>query len=129
MAMIAITMAAEAVENALFEQGAISALTESPEFAFFTISAATAWKRACSYFSLQLRVLGERGVRRALSIDPPAQHTFVVETDICGKQASVVFVYVVAQPALPLGVRADGLVKIHLDFPDQGGHRPLRAIG
>ena len=47
MAMIAITMAAEAVENALFEQGAISALTDSPEFAFFTTSAATAWKRAC----------------------------------------------------------------------------------
>ena len=51
MAMIAITMAAEAVEKALLEHGAISALTDSPEFAFFTISAATAWKRACSYFS------------------------------------------------------------------------------
>jgi hypothetical protein len=39
------------------------------------------------------------------------------------------FVHVVAQLALPLRVRADGLVKIHLDFPDQGGHRPFRAIG
>ena len=73
-------------------------------------------------FILQLRVLGERRVRRALAIDPLAQHTFVVETDICGKQASVVFVYVVAQLTLPLGVRAYGLVKIHVDFPDQGGH-------
>jgi hypothetical protein len=41
MAMMAITTAAEAVENSLLEQGAISTSTDSPEFAFFTSSDAT----------------------------------------------------------------------------------------
>jgi hypothetical protein len=83
MAMIAITMAAEAVEKALLEHGAISPLRE-------------------------------RRVSRAFAIDPLAQHTFVVETDVCRTQAAVMFGHVVAQLALPL---ADGFIKIHLRSP------------
>jgi hypothetical protein len=49
--MMAITTAEDDMENWLLEQGAISASIDSPEFAFATNSAATVWKRVCSYFS------------------------------------------------------------------------------
>jgi hypothetical protein len=65
----------------------------------------------------------------SLAIDPLAQHTFVVETNICGTQAAVMFGHVVAQLALPLAVCADRSSKsIHVPL-ENGGQCPFLGIG
>ena len=79
-------------------------------------------------FILQPGEFRERRVSRAFTIDPLAQRTFVVETDLCRTQAAVIFGQVVAPLALSLAVCADGFVKIHLRSP-KARHRPFRDIG